>query len=308
MFEEQVPLSTHSSYKIGGKARYFFKAESAESLIKAVETAKKMRLPIFILGGGTNILFNESGWDGAVIQISFKDIVVDSGIVTAGAGLEIKNLLEFTAEKSLAGLEWAGGLPGTVGGAVRGNAGAFGGETKDRILEVTSLNISSGRPQIVKRTKDKCGFGYRTSVFKKKNKEIVLTAKFLLEKGDKKTIESEIAAKIDYRRERHPLEHPNVGSIFKNVDLKKINKKFRPAVKGIIKQDPFPIVPTAFLISETGLKGVSCGGAMVSPKHPNFIVNVLNARSNEVKELISLVKEKVKNKFDVRLEEEIEIQ
>ncbi len=136
--------------------------------------------------------------------------------------------------------------------------------------------------------------------------EIILEATLVLEKGDKKLMREIIEKNINYRQQKQPIEYPNIGSIFKNVDCKKITKDQIKKFDSVIKTDPFPVIPAAFLISEAGLKGVSFGGAMISPKHPNFIVNVLNAASSDVKNLINLAKSKVYTKFKIKLEEEIE--
>ncbi len=218
----------------------------------------------------------------------------------------MSDLLDFTAKNGLAGLEWAGGLPGTVGGAIRGNAGAFGSETKDAILEVTSIDISKKDIKLVKRNNLECKFGYRNSFFKQYDgREIITEAIFSFQKGEPAAIAKAIVEKINYRKMRHPMEYPNIGSIFKNVDLKIIAKNRQEDFLHVVKSDPFPVVPTAYLITEAGLKGVSFGGAMISSKHPNFIVNSLNASSSDVKHLIKLVKVTVKKKFGIELEEEI---
>lgn len=215
-------------------------------------------------------------------------------------------LLNRSIAKSLSGLEWAAGIPGTLGGAIRGNAGAFGGEIKDVIKEVISLDISGSRPKIIKRNNQDCKFNYRSSIFKKQS-EIIIEASLLLRKGNRKSIETAIKQNINYRKKRQPLEYPSLGSTFKNIDAGKIAKKQYKSFESIIKNDSFPIIPAAYLISEAGLKGISRGGAMISPKHPNFIVNVAAATSSDVKNLISLIKKEVCKKFKINLEEEIEI-
>jgi UDP-N-acetylmuramate dehydrogenase len=232
--------------------------------------------------------------------------VRDGERIRVGAGVLMSDLLSFAAKNGLAGLEWAGGLPGTVGGAIRGNAGAFGSETKDSVLEVTSINIHKKDLELVKRSNKECVFGYRDSYFKKHDgQEIIVDAIFSLQSGEPAAITQAMMDKINYRKTRHPMEYPNIGSIFKNVDLKIITKKKQEDFLHVVKSDPFPVVPTAYLITEAGLKGVSFGGAMISPKHPNFIVNSLNASSDDVKHLIKLVKSTIKKKFDIELEEEI---
>lgn len=308
MFQENIPLKHHSNYKIGGSAKYFFEAKNAEEIIKAAEYARKIKTRIFVLGGGTNILFHDNGFDGLILKpnIQFIDKIKSAAFLRVGAGVSLGKIIEESAERGLSGLEWAAGIPGTIGGAVRGNAGAFGGEIKDVIKEVTSLDISGSRPKIIKRNNQDCEFNYRSSIFKEQP-EIIIEASLILKKGDRKSIETAIKQNINYRKERQPMEYPSLGSTFKNVDIRKIAKKQYKSFESIIKTDPFPVIPAAYLISEAGLKGVSCGGAMISPKHPNFIVNVMEAASNDVKNLIALSKNKVYNKFKIKLEEEIEI-
>ncbi|MDP2696343.1 MAG: UDP-N-acetylmuramate dehydrogenase [bacterium] len=306
MFESQVSLVKYSNYKIGGLARHFCAANSVGQLTLAVEKARKNKSPIFILGGGTNLLINDNGFDGLVLKPEIGLLKANGDLVTVGAGVPIDELLDYSITRGLSGLEWAGGLPGTLGGAVRGNAGAFGGEIKDVVKEVVSLDISKPKPQVVRRDNKACRFGYRDSVFKQRDgDEIILEATLALSRGDKKAISTAIEEKIAYRQNRQPLEYPNIGSIFKNVDLKKFDKKQQKELVGVLKVDPFPVVPTAYLIHVAGLKGVSWGGAMISPKHPNFIVNVLDAKAEDVKKLIELVKLEVNRKFKVDLEEEV---
>lgn len=304
MFKENVPLSGISSYKIGGPARYFFEARTADELKKAVEEAKEKNLDFFIIGSGTNFLISDEGYPGLAIKMAI-DFMENSGTeVSVGAGALMSDLVSFSIKNNLSGLEWAGGLPGTVGGAIRGNAGAFGGEIKDSIKRVKSFDaVTLGEKE---RNTAECEFEYRYSIFKEpSNKEIILSASFDLKTGDGKEIEKSVNEKIAHRKERQPLEYPNAGSIFKNVDLKKIPADQLARFEKVVKKDPFPVVPTAFIISEAGLKGISSGGAMISTKHPNFIVNVSNAKALDVKNLINLAKKEVKNKFGIELEEEI---
>ncbi len=306
MFESGVKLSQFSSYKIGGPARFFYAPKTAAELIHGVERAKNEKLPIFVLGGGTNLLISDAGFMGLVLKPNLTRMKTESPAIVADAGVSMSDLLDFAAGKGLSGLEWAGGLPGTLGGAIRGNAGAFGGEIKDSVAEVASLDISGRESKIMKRDNAECKFGYRSSIFKNRNgKEIVLSAVLNLHKGDKRQIRDSIDEKINYRKAKHPMEYPNVGSIFKNTDAKFVDAKLLKAWKAVLKTDPFPVIPTAHIISEAGLKGVSFGGAMISPKHPNFIVNALGATAEDVKALIGLVKKTVRQKFGLQLEEEV---
>ncbi|HEV2288335.1 MAG TPA: UDP-N-acetylmuramate dehydrogenase [Candidatus Acidoferrales bacterium] len=302
---ESVPLDRYSNYHIGGPARYFCDATNKEEIRAGVLFAREQKLPLFILGGGTNLLISDKGFAGVILKPSMMQLEAAGETVTAGAGVMVADLLKFTIEHSLSGLEWAGGLPGTVGGAVRGNAGAFRGEMKDRILLVDSFDIQT--LETISRDNAACKFGYRSSLFKEKNgREIILSAKIRLGKGDATKIAAGIQEKIDYRRERHPMEYPNIGSTFKNVDLNLVPKIWREGVAKVVKVDPFPVVPTAYLISEAGLRGTQHGSAMVSQKHPNFIVNLGDATAADVEYLIGVVKEGVYEKYGIRLEEEIQ--
>lgn len=308
MFQRNIKLSLHSNYRIGGPASYFFVAKNADELVAALNEWRKngVSKPVFLMGGGTNLLINDKGFDGLVIKFSDGGIKVEENKIRVSAGVSMAELLAVSEKAGLSGLEWAGGLPGTVGGAIRGNAGAFGGETKDAVVEVTSVEVAVKKLRVIKRLASNCQFSYRNSIFKiNDGQEVIVEAIFALKKGNPKEIVEKIREKIEYRKNRQPLDYPNIGSVFKNVDLKLIPEKLREKVAPVVKTDPFPVVPTAYLISEAGLKGVSYGGAMISPKHPNFIINVLDASSEDVKNLIQLVKSEVQSKFGVILEEEI---
>lgn len=308
IFLQNIPLKKHSNYKIGGPVDYFFELKSKEELIEALKEWDKIRSDnpeIFILGKGTNVLFSDEGYRGLVLKDEINFIKRDGEVVICGSGVLVSDLLDFCTQNSLSGMEWAGGLPGTIGGAIRGNAGAFGGETKDSVYEVESLNLNTLKIKV--RKNEECKFGYRQSVFKngEGKKEIILLAKFKLKKGNQEEIKNKTQEKIDYRIDRHPLDLPNIGSTFKNIPIEKVPKKVLDQFKDKIKQDPFPVLPVAKLLAEAGLKGEKVGGAMISPKHPNFIVNFNNAKAENVKALIEIAKKQVKEKYNIDLEEEI---
>ncbi len=305
MFDKNVSLRLYSNYKIGGNTKYFYRAEGLDNLVKAIKESRAMKLPVFIFGGGTNLLIGDEGFDGLVLKPEIKFLHIHDNRVHVGSGVLMSDLLNFCIEKGLSGLEWAGGLPGTVGGAIRGNAGAFGGEIKDSVLGVLSILIDN-ETNLIKREKEGCEFDYRNSIYKKSPNEIILGAIFNLKQGDPKEIRLLTDDKINYRYRKHPMEYPNIGSIFKNVDWNLVPDQHKEIFKEKIKQDPFPVLPTAILIDRCGLRGVSFGGAMISPKHPNFIVNTMEATADDVKELIVLIKEKVFEKFGIKLEEEVQ--
>jgi UDP-N-acetylmuramate dehydrogenase len=303
-YHANVPLAQFSSYRIGGPAREYCEAGSAEEVREAVAEAQRRGWRLFVLGGGTNLLIDDYGFDGLVLRPNLRLLEAEGTRVRVGAGILVAELLEFLEERHLSGLEWSGGLPGTVGGAVRGNAGAFGGEIKDVATEVVSLDVVTLK--FVTRANAECRFDYRNSVFKQGTREIILTTTFDLREGDPAEIARIIEQRKEYRRQRQPLEYPNIGSIFKNVDLKRVPEPVRELCAHVIKVDPFPVVPTAFLLSEAGLKGLRRGGAMISPKHPNFIVNMDHASSADVRALVNEAKRTIRERFGVELEEEIQ--
>jgi UDP-N-acetylmuramate dehydrogenase len=303
--EKNIPLKDYSTYKIGGPAKYFTTIRTIEELKEAINFSKEHNLKFFILAGGSNVLFSDEGFNGLVIKMDNKNFqFLENNKLFVEAGCEMKTIVEETVKKGFSGLEWAGGLPGTVGGAIRGNAGAFGGEMKDVVEKVIALSPEENKEK--EYSNKECQFKYRSSVFKKERK-IVFSAILSFKKDDPEKLKKKIEEEINYRKTHHPLEYPNAGSVFKNCPLEKIPPEIRERFKDKIKLDPFPVLPTAVLIAEAGLKGLTIGGAKVSEKHPNFLVNFNNAKAKDVLELIKKVKEVVFEKFGVQLEEEIEI-
>lgn len=309
MLKRNIPLSDYSNIKIGGKAAYFSEFTSKENLIEILLQWREINPEmdkIIVLGNGTNILFNDNGFDGLVLKNSVDFIKRDGNIVEVGSGTEFSRLLDFCVENLLTGLEWAGGLPGTIGGAVRGNAGAFGGETRDNITEVVSLNIQTLQTKV--RSRADCKFGYRDSIFKSGEiSEVIISAKFNLNEGTAQEIKKYIYEKKQHREEKHPLDLPNLGSTFKNILLEDVPGEMKEKYKNSIKKDPFPIFPSTKLLALAGLAGKVIGGAKFSEKHPNFIVNFNHAKAGDVVALIDFAKQEVLSKFGVRLEEEIQV-
>lgn len=303
LIKQNVPLKDYSNYKIGGPAAFFAEVSGKEDIASVIEEFEK-DLPIFILGKGTNILISEKGFQGLIIHDNILGIKRVEEKVEVGAGVLVSDLLDFCIENSLSGLEWAGGLPGTVGGAVRGNAGAFKGETKDSISEVESISLKS--LDIVKRTNKECNFSYRSSIFKQSaTDELITKVAFSLQTGQKEEIQKLTQEKIDYRNEKHPMDYPSIGSTFKNIPLDSISDEKKKEFASFVKDDPFPVIPVAKLLFLCELKGERVGDAQISEKHPNFIINLGNAKAEDVKKLINIAKEKVFAKFGLKLEEEI---
>lgn len=306
--KRNVLLSKHTTFQIGGPAKYFLVSEKPAEISKALKFAQKNNIPFFILGGGSNVLASDEGFGGLVVKIksSVKNISLKKQgkewHVAAPAGVGMKDLVKFSANKSLSGLQWAGGLPGTFGGAIRGNAGAFGGETKDSIA---SVQVLDDKLQLRTLTNKQCRFSYRDSIIKQKS-WIILSATVQLHPGDKREIWRVAKANMQYRKDKHPLELPNAGSIFKNISFAGFTEPLKKELAHIVKKDPFEVVPVAYLFSQMGLKGRSVGGAKVSEKHPNFIVNATGAKANDVLHIIEMNKKDVKKTYGVDLEQEVQ--
>ncbi|MFA5106942.1 MAG: UDP-N-acetylmuramate dehydrogenase [Patescibacteria group bacterium] len=274
-------MSRHTTYRIGGPADYFYTAKTTNDLISAITLARQHQLPVFLLGKGSNILVADAGVRGLVIQVETNECTRNGDRVTVAAGYSLGALVQWTIEQGLAGLEFASGIPGSVGGAVRGNAGAFGSETKDVIESIEILTSSSERRVL---SKTDCQFGYRDSLIKH-TPDIVLSATFHLHDGNRDDSRALVKKYMDQRTSKQDYSIPSAGSVFKNP----------------------PGNFAAKMIDELGLKGMRIGDAQISLTHANFIVNVGQAKANDVLQLISSVKEKVKAKYTVELETEIQL-
>lgn len=280
--QKNVSLAAHTTFKIGGKAKYFFIAKSNEDLIKAIEAAKKVELPVFILGRGSNILINDKGFDGLVIKIQNTKHKIQTTKIVAEAGTNLGKLVGESVKAGLSGLEWAVGIPGTVSGAVRGNAGAFGSSMADLIKTIEIFDIADFK---IKTLENKnCKFGYRDSIFKHNKNLIILSTELELKRGNREKSKNLIKGYLKQRKEKQVIEYPSAGCVFKNP------KDFS----------------AGYLIEQCGLKGRKIGKAMISKKHANFIVNLGGAKAEDVKKLINLCKGEVKKKFGIELKEEIE--
>ncbi len=280
IFQKNVSLKKYTTFKIGGPAKYFFTAETKPDLVNAIRAAKKMNLPFFVLGGGSNLLVSDKGFNGLVIKIQNSKFKIQNSRIFAESGLPLSQLVNFAFKNSLTGLEWAAGIPGTVGGAIFGNAGAFSKSMGDVINSVEVFNTQKNCIQNFK-NKD-CRFGYRQSVFKKNRNFIILSCTIELQDGDRGEIKEEMRRCLYYRDVYHPKGF-SAGSVFVNP-------------KGYAAKE---------LIETCGLKGKKIGGAQISIKHPNFIINSGGAKTDDVLKLINLIKKTVDKKFKVKLQEEI---
>ena len=300
---ENEPLANHCTFKIGGPARYFFIAKSSEEIVKAAEAAQDLGLKIFVLSGGSNVLFSDDGFNGLVIKIQNTKYEIQETKIIAEAGVKLAEVVKAAAEQGLSGLEWAAGIPGTVGGAVRGNAGAYGKSTGEAIERAEALE----KLKVKNYSKEDCKFGYRESIFKKEG-GIVLKVVFKLVPGDKNKIKEEMD-KIFAARDGKIPQDPSAGSFMKNVEVTdEIVKTIKEYTHEDVPADYLEKgkIPAAWLITQCDLKGKQIGGAKISEKHANFIVNVGGATAADVIAFASLVKMKVRDETGVQLQEEIE--
>ena len=282
--KELAPLTT---FKTGGAAKYFFAAQQVEDVVRAVKAANELKIPTFLIGGGSNLLVSDSGFDGLIIKVDIRGLkLIGENRIEAGAGEDLMALVNFAAENSLSGLEFASGIWGTVGGAVFGNAGAYGGEIGKLIRDVTLVDKKC---EIKTVDREYCRFVYRDSHFKKSG-EIIIKAQFDLNLGDAVDIRSKIEEILTTRNAKFPPHSKSAGCFFKNVPDH--NEKYGK-------------LPAGRLLEEVGAKQMSVGGACVYEKHANLIINSNAATSKDIRELADKLNEMVFDKFGIRLEDEV---
>ncbi len=277
-------MKNHTSFKIGGACDLMIKPKSINEITNSIKIFKNENFPYIVLGKGSNILVSDSGIRGAVIKLGddFSSIdIVEKNIISARSGISLRNLAEFCAENNLGGLEFAHGIPGSLGGATTMNAGAYGGEMKNVIKKVKVLDEDNNIMEIDNQDME---FGYRKSIIQRKN-YIVLEVYFELIERAKEEIKAEMDDYMQRRMEKQPLKFPSAGSTFKRPEGYYAGK----------------------LIQDCGLKGLTYGNAMVSPKHAGFIVNTGNASQEEVLTLIKMVQKIVYDMQGVELEREVEL-
>ena len=274
-------MSRHTTFRIGGPADFFLVPENADEIKKIIAVCKEKNVPYFILGNGSNLLVGDGGYRGAVIQIyrNMSSVTVEGNEITAQAGALLSAVAAAAKNASLTGFEFAGGIPGTIGGAVVMNAGAYGGEMKDVLTEVTVMNAEG---DIFTLPTEELELGYRTSIIKTAG-YIVLEAKIRLKEGDPEVIRETMKDLTIRRTTKQPLEYPSAGSTFKRPEGYFAGK----------------------LIMDSGLRGYQVGGAQVSEKHCGFVINAGNATAEDVCRLMEDVQRIVREKFGVTLEPEV---
>lgn len=278
----QEPMSKHTTFRIGGAADVFIKISEVKQLHVLIPELVKREIPYYVIGKGSNLLVGDGGFRGVVIQLdeTFDEIKVNKDVLTAGAGAGMAKIANVAKQHNLTGFEFAAGIPGSIGGGVIMNAGAYGGELKD---VVTGVRVLCRDGSVKEYTNEEMCFGYRISALKNKPEYIVLEVDIQLQPGNVEEISAKMQDLAGRRKEKQPLEFPSAGSTFKRPEGYFAGK----------------------LIGDAGLSGFHIGGAEVSTKHNGFIINTGNATATDVKAVIETVRDKVYEEFQVMLEPEV---
>ena len=284
--EEYVSLKNKNTYQIDTTTRYFYEPDSIDDLKSFLTFAKENQWEYFVIGNGSNLILSDTMYPGIVVKLDsneFRDIKYQENKVTVGAGVMMNKLSYDILDHGLSGLEWASGIPGSIGGSIFGNAGAYNSETFEFLESVTYLTKDG---ECITKSKEELSHGYRTTWFKEHPENIIVRATFVLPNGNKNESLELIKDRFERRKASQPIDKPSAGSVFRN---------------------PSPELASWKLIDEVGLKGYRIGDAMVSEKHANFIVNMGHATGKDIKSLIKLIEEKVKKEknIDLVLEQEI---
>lgn len=285
-----VSLREHSSIFTGGVADYLYVARDINSLMKAISVARKLNIPIKVIGGGSNIIFSDTGFKGMIIKNLSDNIVLykDGGEVIADSGIFVSKLLNLLTSQELGGIEFMAGIPGTLGGAVYGNAGGKNQYIGDFVKSVTLIDYSGSEVKILNKDHDWLDFYYRSSKLKRTHCDMaILTVQMRMAQKRTDEIIKKIQENLSYRALKQPLGERTCGSWFKNPGK-------------------LPEQAAGYLLDKSGAKKMRVGGAIVSKKHANFLVNRNNATSSDLKRLAEIAKQAVIDNFDVKLEEEIE--
>lgn len=309
--KEREPLANHTTFKIGGPAEYFFAAKNADDAVRATRVAKELDIPCFVFGGGSNMLVSAQGVKGLVVKMANQEIIFDGTKVVVGAGAPTGLVAMRVAEAGLTGFEWAVGVPGTIGGAVRGNAGCYGGETKDVVVSVRVLE--NGVERVM--TNGECIFSYRDSIFKREPGRTIISATLALTASpDASASKAKLRQILLDRKEKQPIEYPTAGCMFTNWiptsehDIESLRRSLDLDKDENIPRTPHGNIPAGWIIERAQLKGTRVGHVQVSDKHGNFFLNDGKATADDVVALTASIKERVRNMTGgvVQLHEEVE--
>ena len=304
--KKNIKLAPFTTFKIGGPAEFFIEIKNIVDLVEAVNWAKENNKPIIILAGGSNILINDQGIKGIVIKLSLRDLQVEKNRVKADSGVSLARLIKVMVNNNLTGLEWAVGIPGTIGGAVRGNAGAFGSSISQFVYQVKIYDVDNN--SFKEYTKKECKFKYRDSIFKHKTNFIIIQVILKLNKGRLSQVNNLLNNYQQYRLASQP-QQSSAGCIFKNLEINILQKQNIKLAKKLKAQRLVRggKIGAGWFIEQAGLKGKIIGGAKVSEKHANFIINTGQAKAKDVIKLANLIEQQVKDKFNISLNKEIQL-
>jgi UDP-N-acetylmuramate dehydrogenase len=291
------PLRQHTTFRIGGPADWFVAAHTPEVLIAGLWAAHELKIPVHLLGGGSNLLVSDAGLRGLVVKNAIDEVEFDGAVAHVGCGADFLEFIERCCTRGLAGLAYAAGIPGSVGGAIYGNAGCYGQDIGSRIIECTIASPDGSRVETHPRAWFE--FGYRDSKLKREP-HVLLSCLIQLEQGDRAAIRREMDEKLEIRRVKHPQwrTEPTAGSYFKNLP-----PGFQ--VPGLPHSPGTQRIPAGALLDACDCRGLRVGDAMVFPKHANILVNAGHATARDVLALAEIMKRRVRERFGVELEEEV---
>lgn len=304
---ENINLKDHTTFKIGSYPKHFYIIKNEIDILNILD---KINNKYLIFGDGSNLLISDKIKEYDVIKIQNKGIKIDNNFIEVEAGENLQFVINTIIKNNLKGLEWGSGIPGTIGGAIFGNSGSFGGEIKDSLESVEVFDIENRTKKMF--NNKECNFSYRNSIFKQnKNKYIIEKAVFKLVKvNDNRDIKEIYNKNLLTKLKSQPINKYSAGCIFKNVVYNTNNKKLVEFMSKYQENNIFLFnkqIPTAFIIDKLGLKGLKINDAEISPVHANFIVNNNNAEYDDIIKIINIIKEKIYNDLNIELEEEIEI-
>jgi UDP-N-acetylmuramate dehydrogenase len=300
--QSNIKLADFTTFKVGGPADYFIVVNQSEETLEALRWAHEQQLRVFVLGGGSNVVFPDEGYRGLVIKLNYKQLTINNEQITVGAGFSLADLITETLKAGLVGLEFAAGIPGSVGGAVVGNAGTYGQDMHDVLDYINYIDIDELKAKHMNTTDG--DFAYRHSTFKEHN-YVVTEVALSLKKGDTEASQKLIDERLALRHAKHPTE-PSAGCIFKNILMDQVDTA--KLIAHGLDLKPFEVhnkIPAGFLIDNLDLKGKTIGGAQVSPKHANYIINLGTATAADINTLASVIKQQVRDTYGIQLQEEV---
>ncbi|MBI3627233.1 MAG: UDP-N-acetylmuramate dehydrogenase [Candidatus Sungbacteria bacterium] len=304
--QENVTLAPHTTYGIGGPARFFREAETPDQIINSIQFARKKSLPFFLLGAGSNVLVSDEGFPGVVIKIKDAQVRVEGNTIIAGPGIMMARLVHTAVAAGLSDIEWAIGVPGTLGGSIRGNAACFGGETAARLdsVEIYDARLDETRTIPAKM----CEFGYKDSIFKRRPAWVILSARLVLPNGDIPVSYQKILEHSRVRTVSQSIGPKSAGCVFKNIpwSRKDIERtKILMLHPELAQFMNLPEIPASFCLDRSGMKRERIGAVEVSPVHANYFLNHGGASAEEIMMMIGVAKDRVRRTFGLELEEEI---